>query len=131
MKREHAIKHTHLVISSFVVFPISFIYGFFPEVFFKLSVNTVDESNILKAIMGIYIAFAILWIMGIYQSRYWKIATVSNFIFMFGLAFGRLVSMIFDGLPSNLLLLGVFGELVLGFYGVYVFQKTKREENIA
>lgn len=127
MNRGHAIKHTHLIISSFVVFPIAFIYGFFPEVFFRLSINTIDESNILKAIMGIYIAFAILWILGITQAKYWKIATVSNFIFMFGLAFGRIISMIFDGLPSPLLLLGVLGELTLGCYGVYVFRRNEKK----
>jgi Domain of unknown function (DUF4345) len=130
MNRNKVLKHTHLVISSVVVFPISFVYGFFPEVFFKLSVNTVDESNILKAIMGIYIAFAILWIMGIFQMRYWKIATVSNFIFMFGLAFGRIVSMLLDGVPSAILLLGVFGEFILGCYGVYIYQQFENNKII-
>jgi hypothetical protein len=130
MNRNKVLKHTHLVISSVVVFPISFVYGFFPEVFFKLSVNTVDESNILKAIMGIYIGFAILWIMGIFQMRYWKIATVSNFIFMFGLAFGRIVSMLLDGVPSAILLLGVFGELILGCYGVYIYQQFENNKII-
>ncbi|MFC4817761.1 MULTISPECIES: DUF4345 domain-containing protein [unclassified Flavobacterium] len=128
MKRSDAIRNTHLIISSFVVFPISLIYGFAPEVFFKLTVNTVDEQNILKAIMGIYIAFAILWVMGISKRKFWKIATVSNFIFMFGLAFGRIVSMLFDGIPSALLLLGVFGELILGFYGVYIYQYHQNKE---
>ena len=122
MNRRRAIKNTHLIISSAVVFPISFVYGFFPEIFFKLSVNTIDEQNILKAIMGIYIGFAILWILGISKAKFWKIATVSNFIFMFGLAFGRIISMFFDGIPSPILLLGVFGELILGVYGVYVYQ---------
>jgi len=130
MNRSHAVKHTHLAISSFVVFPVSLIYGFAPEVFFKLSVNTIDEQNILKAIMGIYIAFAILWVLGISKPKFWKIATVSNFIFMFGLAFGRIVSMIFDGIPSLLLLFGVVGELVLGCYGIYIYQQNNNQEII-
>jgi uncharacterized membrane protein len=128
MKRSDALKNTHLVISSFVVLPISLIYGFAPEFFFKLTVNTVDEQNILKAIMGIYIAFAVLWVLGISKPKFWKIATVSNFIFMFGLAFGRIVSMILDGIPSLLLLLGVFGELILGCYGVYIYQYYQNKE---
>lgn len=130
MKRSHAIKHTHLAISSFVVLLVSWVYGFAPEYFFKLSVNTIDEQNILKAIMGIYIAFAMLWILGIWKPKFWKIATVSNFIFMFGLAFGRIISMIFDGIPSLLLLVGVSGELILGFYGIYIYQKNENEETI-
>jgi uncharacterized YccA/Bax inhibitor family protein len=122
MNKNRVIKNTHLLISSAVVLPVSLVYGFFPEVFFKLSINTVDEKNILKAIMGIYIGFAVLWILGIFRNKFWKIATVSNFIFMFGLALGRITSMISDGIPSKILLLGVFGELVLGTYGVYVYQ---------
>jgi uncharacterized YccA/Bax inhibitor family protein len=122
MNKNRVIKNTHLLISSAVVLPVSLVYGFFPEVFFKLSINTVDEKNILKAIMGIYIGFALLWILGIFRNKFWKIATVSNFIFMFGLALGRITSMISDGIPSKILLLGVFGELVLGTYGVYVYQ---------
>lgn len=125
INRNQAIKHTHLIISTLVVFPIAFVYGFFPEIFFKLSIETIDEKNILKAIMGIYIAFSILWVLGIAKGNYWKIATVSNFIFMFGLAFGRIISMFFDGIPSLLLLFGVLGELVLGCYGVYVFEQQK------
>ncbi|RXR20511.1 DUF4345 domain-containing protein [Flavobacterium amnicola] len=128
MKRSHAIKNTHLIISSVVVLPVSLIYGFAPEVFFKLTVSTIDEQNILKAIMGIYIAFAILWVLGICNSKYWKIATVSNFIFMFGLAFGRIISMLFDGIPSPLLLFGVTGELILGVYGIYIYQQNSTEK---
>lgn len=127
MKGSLAIKNTHLIISSLVVFPVSLLYGFFPEIFFKLSINTVDEKNILKAIMGIYISFAVLWILGIFKDRFWKIATVSNFIFMFGLAFGRIISMLFDGIPSLLLILGVFGELILGCYGVYAYSKFQEK----
>lgn len=127
MIRKQTQNNIHLVISILVVFPISFVYGFFPEVFFKLSINTIDEKNILKAIMGIYLAFSFLWILGVSKKNYWKIATVSNFIFMFGLAFGRIISMICDGFPSFLLLIGVVGELILGFYGVYVLE---RQQNI-
>lgn len=127
MKGSLAVKNTHLIISSLVVFPVSLLYGFFPEIFFKLSINTFDEKNILKAIMGIYISFAILWILGIAKAKFWKIATVSNFIFMFGLAFGRIVSMLFDGIPSLLLILGVFGELILGCYGVYAYSKFQEK----
>jgi len=128
MKRRDVVKNTHLIISSIVVFPVALFYGFAPEFFFKLSVNTVDEQNILKAIMGIYIAFAILWVLGICKANFWKIATVSNFIFMFGLAFGRIISMLFDGIPSLLLLLGVLGELILGCYGVYVYIQHEKKE---
>lgn len=130
MKRRNAFKNTHLTISSFVVILVAVIFGFAPNVFFKLTLNTGDEKNILKGIMGIYLAFALLWILGANRSKFWKIATVSNIIFMFGLAFGRLVSMLFDGIPSLLLILGFCGEIILGSYGVYIFQQHQKRKTI-
>lgn len=119
------IKNIHLIISTAIVLPISIVYGFFPEMVFSVSENTIDEQNILKALMGIYIGFSILWIVGIYKPELWKTATISNFIFMFGLAFGRNLSIIFDGKPSLILILGLFGELILGIYGLYMFKNHK------
>jgi hypothetical protein len=43
---------------------------------------------------------------------------------MFGLAFGRITSLVFDGIPSAIFVLGIFGELVLGFYSFWLWKKT-------
>jgi hypothetical protein len=69
--------------------------------------------------MGLYLAFASLWILGIFKNDYWKTATITNILFMLGLGFGRIISIIFDGIPSTIFILGTIGELVLGFYGWY------------
>ena len=42
---------------------------------------------------------------------------------MLGLGFGRLASMIFDGLPLIGFLAGTVGELLLGWYGVWVLSR--------
>ena len=102
------------------------VYGFFPNYFLDVTVNSLDEHSILKAIMGLYLAFASLWIVGIFKNEYWKIATVTNILFMLGLGFGRIVSIVFDGFPSTIFILGTFGELVLGFYGWYQLKKITR-----
>ena len=102
------------------------VYGFFPNYFLVVTVNSLDEHSILKAIMGLYLAFASLWIVGIFKNEYWKIATVTNILFMLGLGFGRIVSIVFDGFPSTIFILGTFGELVLGFYGWYQLKKITR-----
>ena len=44
---------------------------------------------------------------------------------MFGLGFGRIISMIFDGFPSTVFVLGTFGELILGFYALFQLIKLK------
>jgi Domain of unknown function (DUF4345) len=113
----------HLIISTAIVVLAAFVYGFNSNLFLEVNTNTIDEANILKAIMGLYLAFASLWILGIFNQNYWKTATISNMLFMLGLGFGRIISIIFDGIPSTIFILGTVGELVLGFYAFYLLKK--------
>jgi Domain of unknown function (DUF4345) len=129
MKNYLNLKNLHLIISISIVFPGAFVYGFHPNLVLKVDTYTIDEHNILKAIMGLYLAFSSLWILGIINSNYWKTATISNMLFMLGLGFGRIISIIFDGIPSTIFILGTVGELVLGFYGMY--QLKKRFDNFS
>ena len=116
----------HLIISSAIVISAAMTYGFNPNSFLKVDTNTIDEANILKAIFGLYLAFASLWIVGIFNKNYWKTATICNMFFMFGLGFGRIVSMILDGIPSTIFVLGTLGELVLGIYAYYQLKSINK-----
>ncbi len=118
------LKNIHLIISSSIVIPIAFIYGFLPEITFDVAIISKDEANIFKAIMGLYLAFGVFWIIGIFKLHLWKAATISNMLFMFGLAFGRIISVFLNGEPSTLLVFGLFGELVLGIYS-YIILKNE------
>jgi hypothetical protein len=119
-------KNLHLIISTLIVVSIAIVYGFQPNMVFDVTINSIDEANIFKAIMGLYLAFSLLWIMGIFQIRFWKTATVSNIIFMFGLAFGRIISILLDGIPTTIFVVGTVGELVLGLFAYY---QLKRQPN--
>ena len=116
-------KKISLIISSIITIPIGFIYGFQPNLLFNIQLQTIDEHSVFKAIMGLYFAFSALWILGIFRNNFWQIAMVSNFIFMFGLAFGRIISIFCDGIPSSLFVLGTFGELILGFYSLIIWKR--------
>lgn len=113
------LKKLHLIISAAIVVPVGLVYGGKPDLLFEVSLQSTDEFSIFKAIMGLYLGFSFFWLLGIFQKQFWKAATISNMIFMLGLAFGRLVSMFLDGLPSTVFLLGTVGELVLGVYAYY------------
>ena len=113
----------HLIISVCIVIPVAFLYGFNPSFPFEIYPNTVDEHNFFKAIMGLYLGFSVLWIVGIFKSNYLKTALITHAIFMLGLGFGRLVSLFIDGLPTFGYVFGTFAELFLGFYGLWVLQK--------
>ena len=113
---------THLIISVLIVVPVAFLYGFNPSSEFDIHLDTVDELNAFKAIMGLYLGFSVLWILGVFKSKYLKLALVSNMIFMLGLGFGRLLSLAIDGTPTFAYIFGTFGELILGFYGLWVLK---------
>ncbi|QTD39317.1 DUF4345 family protein [Polaribacter batillariae] len=59
-----------------------------------------------------------LWLLGIFENNYLKIAILTNIIFMLSLGFGRILSLFLDGTPIFVYIFGTFAELFLGFYGV-------------
>lgn len=117
-------QNIHLYISIPIVTSVGLVYGFQPNILFEIQPNSIDEHNVYKAIMGLYLAFAMLWSVALVQKQYWKTATISNIIFMLGLAIGRLVGFAIDGIPSKVLFLGFFGEVTLALYGVYQLKKA-------
>lgn len=121
-KKEVVLK-IHLIISVFIVVAVAFVYGFEPQSQFDIHLKTIDEHNFFKAIMGLYLGFSILWILGILKNSYLKTALITNIIFMLGLTFGRVLSLLLDGIPTFGFLFGTFAELFLGCYGLWVLSK--------
>lgn len=120
ISKQGVITKIHLIISVIIVAPVAVLYGFFPDLEFDLFPKTIDEHNFYKAIMGLYLGFSVIWILGVFTKSYLKVALVCNLVFMLGLGFGRLLSFGIDGVPSFGYQFGTFAELFLGFYGVWV-----------
>jgi hypothetical protein len=120
--KQEFITKIHLIISVLVVVPVSFVYGFHPAAQFDIELQTIDEHNFFKAIMGLYLGFSILWILGIFKQSYLKTALLTNSVFMIGLGLGRLLSLFIDGTPTYGYLFGTFAELFLGGYGIWVLR---------
>jgi hypothetical protein len=122
-------KNLHLIISVLIVIPAALFYGLFPNetlpVLFDFEVQSTDLKNVFRAILGLYLAFSALWVLGILKSDFWKMATLSNFIFMIGLVFGRMLSMVLDGIPSPAFSYGIIGELILAIFALYQYRKYK------
>lgn len=121
--KQDIINKMHLIISVCIVVPIAFVYGFKPELSFDMFLETVDEHNFYKAIMGLYLSFSILWILGVFKSNFLKPAILTNIIFMLGLGFGRVLSILIDGTPTSGYIFGTIAELFLGFYGLWILNK--------
>ena len=129
MNSKQIVTKIHLVISIAVVVPAAIIYGFYPNMFLEIENNSTDMGSLLKAIMVVYLTFALLWSLGLFKKSILKTALYSNTAFMLGLGIGRCVSMLTDGIPSDIFLFGTIGELLLGFYGLWVILKWSTNIN--
>ena len=124
-----------LLSTSVILIPIALSYGFIPEGTFQLlygidlEVSDVNLKNILRALMGLYLAMVALWITGAYSIQYRILALYTVTVFMFGVAFGRLISFLLDGLPYWILTFFCLSEIVLGVIGSYLIKLGKHSEN--
>ena len=122
-------KNLHLGLCSLIVTGVGFAYGISPNkilpFFFDFNVDSIDLNNVFRAIMGLYLGLAFYWIIGIFKPEYWRNATLICIIFMGGLAFGRIVSIIFDGIPSLPFSIGTILEILFMFWGIENLNKSK------
>lgn len=121
-------KNLHLGLSAAVVIAAGLIYGANPggsyPYIFNFAIDDLELQNIFRAIMGLYMGFAAYWIVGIRNAKYWVGATISNIVFMGGLALGRLVSLFLDGI-STIWLIGMLLELFMMVWGIYNLKVQK------
>lgn len=119
-------KYLQLGISATIVIVVAIIYGANPEKIlpqiFEFEVKNLELKNIFRSIMGLYIGFACYWIIGIVKAEHWRSATITNVLFMGGLAAGRLLSTFLDGvsIPYSI---GLFLELITMAWGIYNLRK--------
>ena len=112
--------------------PIALGYGAMPsaslDALFGVAVDTVNLAHILRAVMGLYLGTAVLWIWGAVERRMTAPALASCAVFMLGLAAGRVLSIVLDGMPHWLLVVYAVLEIVLGF-GAVVIYREEQEAN--
>lgn len=133
MEQNSIQQNVHLLLSSVIVIAAALVYGLSPTTvlpkLFDFQVQTPDLSNVFRAIMGLYLAFALFWIVGMLRPNLWKAATLSQILFMGGLATGRIISLTVDGWGSILFSLGTVGEIVLCLFAVFQYLKFKSVKN--
>jgi hypothetical protein len=116
-----------LVLSAIGLVPIALGYGIAPqrslEYLFEVSVQNVNGKHIFRAIMSLYLALAAFWIVGAYKAHLRQAALYSLVVFMLGLAAGRLLSLVVDGLPHWLLLAYFALELGIGLVGLQLLKR--------
>ncbi|MBO3697535.1 DUF4345 domain-containing protein [Roseivirga sp. E12] len=120
-------KNLHLIISLGIVVPFSLVYGISPaenlSQYFDFIVESTDLKNVFRAIMGLYLAISTVWVIGLIKPHFWQVATVLQIVFMLGLAGGRGLSLVLDGIPSQTFVIATILELSLGIYGLLQLKK--------
>jgi hypothetical protein len=115
--------------------PIALGYGAKPSVtmdaLFGISVDTTNLTHIMRAVTGLYLGMVVLWLWGASSKQMTVPALVSCAVFMLGLAAGRIVSLVLDGMPHWLLVVYAVLEIVLGLIAVALYRGHISEETPA
>jgi hypothetical protein len=116
----------YLVFCAVGLVPIALGYGAQPsaslDALFGIPVDTVNLTHIMRAVMGLYLGMAALWLWGAFSRPMTGPALVSCAVFMLGLAAGRILSLLLDGMPHWLLVVYAVLEVVLGAVAIALYK---------
>jgi len=122
----------YLLFSASGLFVIALSYGVAPAAVLPraldVTVQGTDLTHIFRAIMGLYLGMVALWVLGAFWAKLTRAAVIAEVTFMIGLALGRVVSIVIDGIPSALLVVYAVLEISLGVWGVLILKSTARTQ---
>ena len=112
--------------------PIALGYGAMPsktlDALFGIKVDTTNLTHIMRAVMGLYLGMVVFWLLGAFKKPLAGPALVACAVFMLGLAAGRVLSFLVDGLPHWLLIVYAVLEIVLGLIALKLFNGHQSNE---
>jgi hypothetical protein len=118
-----------LIFCALGLVPIALGYGAKPsvslDVAFGITVDTTNLTHIMRAVMGLYFGMVILWLWGALRTSMQGPALVACAVFMLGLAAGRILSFVLDGMPHWLLIVYAVLEIVLGLIAVVLYRGSR------
>ena len=124
------IRQMFLLVAAIGLLPIALSYGLIPQkslsYLFNITVSDPNSIHIFRAVMGLYLALIIFWLIGAFKVQVRQAALYSLIVFMFGLAAGRILSLIIDGMPHWLLAVYLVLELVFGVLGILLIKKSDK-----
>ena len=135
MMNESMKTRAYLIFCAVGLVPIALSYGAKPSVtldaLFGITVDTTNLTHIMRAVMGLYLGMVVFWLYGAFRRSMAGPALAACAVFMLGLAAGRLLSFILDGLPHWLLIVYAALEIVLGLIAVALCRGLSSEEHPA
>ena len=117
-----------LLFCSVGLVPIALGYGAVPAVsldaLFGITVETINLAHIMRAVMGLYLGMVVLWVWGAFSKEMERPALVACAVFMLGLAAGRILSLLVDGMPHWLLVVYAILEVALGLIAIVLLRRN-------
>ena len=109
--------------------PIALGYGAVPsltlDALFGIQVDTTNLAHIMRAVMGLYLGMAAFWVYGALKPSAAMPALAACAVFMLGLAAGRVLSVVVDGMPHWLLVVYAVLEIVLGVVAIKLYRSQQ------
>lgn len=122
------VRQVFLLIAAIGLFPIALSYGLMPQkslrYLYDISVSDTNTIHIFRAVMSLYFSLILFWIIGVFKIQLRQAALYSLIVFMLGLAAGRILSIIIDGIPHWLLIVYLILEISFGTLGILLAKKT-------
>ncbi len=119
-----------LLIAAIGLIPIALGYGFMPEktltTLYGFEVDSVNLKHIMRAVMGLYFGQIIIWFLGFSKPNLRRPAMYCLVVFMLGLAGGRTISLIVDGMSHWLLIVYLILELIIGLIGLKLISSDNK-----
>lgn len=116
-----------LILAAIGLVPIAMSYGLVPSksipYLLGFPVEGTNQTHVFRAIMGLYLANVLFWIAGALLSSLTRPALWSLFVFMGGLAAGRIVSLVMDGFPNFVLVFYLVAEIAFAALAFMAIQK--------
>jgi hypothetical protein len=120
-----------LILAAVGLTPIALSYGLAPasslSYLFGIDASGTNTRHIFRSVMGLYLALVAFWLIGAKKADLRIPALWSLVIFMFGLAAGRVLSLILDGQPHPLLVVYLVVEIGFGLVGWKLLADSKQQ----
>jgi len=124
---------TLLIIAAVGLIPIALGYGLIPEKtltpLYGFDVDNINLKHIMRAVMGLYFGQIVIWFLGATKDEIRRPAMYCLVVFMLGLAGGRILSLIIDGVSHWLLIVYLILELTIGLIGLNLIKKSNSKDS--
>ncbi|MBO9475378.1 DUF4345 domain-containing protein [Shimia sp. R10_1] len=121
-----------LMLAALGLVPIALSYGIAPgsslPYLLGFSVETTNHTHVFRAIMGLYLANAAFWLIAAVKPALQHAALWVLFLFMAGLATGRILSILADGMPNAVLMFYLLAELAFAILAALTLSKINTAE---